>query len=83
MIAYASRRLQPAEWNDSNYSSFKFEFLALKWAVTEKFHDYLAGAPFLVFTDNNPLAHLLTTKLDSVTQRWAARLANYNFEIKY
>lgn len=58
------------------------EFLALKWVV-EKFHDYLAGAPFMVYTDNNPLAHLHTAKLDGVTQRWAAHLANYNFKIKY
>lgn len=37
VIAYASRSLQPTERNDQNYSSFKLELLALKWAVTEKF----------------------------------------------
>lgn len=36
-IAYASRGLRPAEWNMANYSSMKLEFLALKWAMTDKF----------------------------------------------
>lgn len=35
VIAYASRRLHGAEWNDRNYRSMKL-LLALKWAVTEK-----------------------------------------------
>jgi hypothetical protein len=37
VIAYASRRLRPTEQNDMNYSSMKLEFLAMKWAITEKF----------------------------------------------
>lgn len=44
VIAFASRSLHLAERNDQNYSSFKLELLALKWAVTEKFKDYLWGA---------------------------------------
>ena len=36
-IAYASRGLRPTERNMSNYSSMKLEFLALKWAMSEKF----------------------------------------------
>ncbi|KAL7870272.1 hypothetical protein SRHO_G00077690 [Serrasalmus rhombeus] len=60
VIAYASRGLQGAERNDANYSSFKLELLALKWAITEKFHEYLLGSDFTVYTDNNPLAHLAT-----------------------
>ncbi|KAL7862813.1 hypothetical protein SRHO_G00117970 [Serrasalmus rhombeus] len=83
VIAYASRSLHPAERNDSNYSSFKLEFLALKWAVTEKFKDYLWGAKIVVVTDNNPLVHLETAKLGAVEQRWAAQLANYDYQIKY
>nr|KAG5695484.1 hypothetical protein BaRGS_011326 [Batillaria attramentaria] len=63
-IAYASRRLRPTEKNEANYSSFKLEMLALKWAVTERFRSYLLGAHFEVYTDNNPLAHFKTSKLD-------------------
>ena len=37
-----------------------------------------------VFTDNNPLAYVLTSaELDATTQRWTAALALYNFEIYY
>jgi len=35
----------------NNYSSMKLEMLALKWAVTEKFRDYLLGETFVVYTD--------------------------------
>ncbi|KAJ8009963.1 hypothetical protein DPEC_G00069630 [Dallia pectoralis] len=83
VIAYASRSLQPQERNDQNYSSFKLELLALKWAVTEKFKDYLWGAKFTAFTDNNPLVRLNTATLGAVEQRWAAQLANFQFELKY
>ena len=83
VIAYASRSLSQTERNDINYSSFKLELLALKWAVTEKFKDYLWGSQFTVYTDNNPLVHLSTAKLGAVEQRWAAQLANYHFELKY
>ena len=62
-IAYASRGLRGAERGYSDLSSFKLELLALKWAVSEKFRDYLLGARFTVYTDNNPLAHLHNAKL--------------------
>ncbi|KAL2095656.1 hypothetical protein ACEWY4_007804 [Coilia grayii] len=44
VIEYASHSLQPTEKSDSNYSSFKLELLALKWALSEKFEDYMWGA---------------------------------------
>lgn len=83
VIAFASRSLSPSEKNDANYSSFKLEFLALKWAVTEKFKEYLLGATFKVYTDNNPLCHYRTTTLGAVEQRWAAKLDNFNFSLCY
>ena len=48
---------------ETNYGSMKLELLALKWAVTEKFHDYLLAAEFLVYTDNNPFSYIKTAKL--------------------
>ena len=38
VVSYASRSLKPSE---SNYPAHKWDFLALKWVVTEKYHDYL------------------------------------------
>ena len=60
------------------------EFLALKWSVTERFHEYLYGGHFEVYTDNNLLTYILTIgKFDTTGQRWVASLANYNFKIFY
>ena len=50
VIAYASRSVTKTE---SNYPAHKLEFLASKWAICEKFHEYLYGnTPFEVYTDN-------------------------------
>ena len=79
--AYASRSLSKSE---KNYAAHRLEFLALKWAITEKLRDYLYGGIFEVFTDNNPLTYILTTaKLDATTQRWITSLASFNFSISY
>ena len=84
VISYGSRTLSDAEKN-YNLHSGKLEFLALKWAITERFSDYLIYGPhFLVYTDNNPLTYVLTTaKLNAVGLRWVSELSNYNFTIKY
>ena len=67
-----------------NYDAHKLEFLALKWSVTERFHEYLYGGHFEVYTDNNLLTYILTTaRLDATGQRWDASLANYSFKIFY
>ena len=59
-------------------------FFALKWVVTDRFHEYLYGGQFDVYTDNNPLTYILTSaKLDAMGQRWVASLANYDFRIFY
>ena len=81
VIAYASRSLSKSE---RNYPVHKLEFLALKWAITDKFHEYLYGSDFQVFTDNNPLTYVLTTtRLDATGHRWVAALSNYTFSITY
>lgn len=81
VIAYASRGLSKSE---RNYPTHKLEYLALKWAVCEKFSDYLYGTEFTVLTDNNPLTYVLTTaKLDAAGHRWLAALSTYRFNIKY
>ena len=74
------------EWR---YHSNKQEFLALKWAATEQFHEYLSPYgknrnEFIVRTDNNPLTYIFSSaNLDAAGQRWVAQLASYNFALKY
>ncbi|KAK3508090.1 hypothetical protein QTP70_013444 [Hemibagrus guttatus] len=58
VIAHASRGLSPPELR---YPAHKLEFLALEWAVTDKFHDHLYGRKFSVLTDNNPLKYVMTS----------------------
>uniref|UniRef100_A0A7N8YIE6 Gypsy retrotransposon integrase-like protein 1 n=1 Tax=Mastacembelus armatus TaxID=205130 RepID=A0A7N8YIE6_9TELE len=84
VIAYGSRSLTAAEKN-YHFHAGKLEFLALKWAVTDKFRDYLYYAPtFTVYSDNNPLTYILSTaKLNATTSRWVAELADFHFTIKY
>ena len=67
-----------------NYHSSKLEFLALKWSVTEHFKEYLAHAPFMVRTDNNPLTYILTTpNLDATGHRWVGTLASFELTLEY
>ena len=85
-IAYASRIMNDTE---QRYHSNKQEFLALKWAVTEQFHEYLSPYgknrnEFVVRTDNNPLTYIFSsTNLDAAGQHWVAQLASYNFSLEY
>lgn len=81
VVAYASKGLNPAE---TRYPAHKLEFLALKWAATEKFRDHLYGHKFSVLTDNNPLKYVMTSaKLDAHGQRWVSELSMFDFDIQY
>ena len=85
-IAYTSRVMNETE---QRYHLNKQEFLALKWAVTEQFHEYLSPYgkkrnEFVVHMDNNPLTYIFSpANLDAAGQRWVARLASYNFSLEY
>ena len=74
---------------EQRYHSNKQEFLALKWAVTEQFHEYLSPYgknwnEFVICTDNNPLTYIFSSaNLDAAGQRWVACLASYNFSLEY
>ena len=85
-IAYASHVMNETE---QRYHSNKQEFLTLKWAVTEQFHEYLSPYgknrnEFVVRTDNNPLTYIFSSaNLDAAGQCWVAHLASYNFSLEY
>ena len=70
-IAYASCVMNETE---QRYHSNKQEFLALKWAVTEQFHEYLSPYgknqnEFVVRTDNNLLIYIFSSaNLDAARQ---------------
>ena len=71
-IAYASRVMNGTE---QRYHSNKQEFLALKWAITEQFHEYLSPYgknwnEFVVHTDSNLLTYIFSSaNLDAAGQR--------------
>ena len=80
-VAFGSRALTPHE---KNYHSMKLEFLALKWAVTEHFKEYLPYQPFLVKTDNNPLTYIMMTPNLNATGHWVVgALVRFNFQLEY
>ena len=86
LITYASRVMNETE---QRYHSNKQEFLALKWAVTEQFHEYLSPYgknrnKFVVHTDKNPLTYIFSSaNLDAAGQWWVAHLTSYNFSLEY
>ena len=84
-IAYASRRLRPSEksYYKTHHSSYKLEFLALKWAIADKFRHYLISTQFSVYTDNNALTYYRTAKLGAIEQRWASQLSAFHFDLVY
>ena len=85
-IAYASCVMNETE---QRYHSNKQEFLTLKWAVTEQFHEYLSPYgknrnEFVVRTDNNPLTYIFSSaNLDAAGQCWVVHLTSYNFSLEY
>lgn len=84
VIACGSRTLTPAEQNFHLHSG-KLDSLAMKWAICDKFKDYLYYAPhFTVLSDNNPLTYILSTaKLNAVGHRCVGQLAVFRFDDRY
>ena len=84
-VSFGSRTLSLAE---RNYSTIEKEGLALVFAV-QKFHQYLFGNRFCMYTDHKPLLGLfaetsaLPTRAAARVMRWALLLSAYNFELKY
>ena len=66
-----------------DYSSAKIKLMALKWSVCDKIKDYLLRSKFTIFTDNNPLCYIKSSKLGATQIRWLSELALYDFDIVY
>jgi len=82
-IYFASKALSPAQ---SNWSATELEGYAVVWAV-DKFHQYLAGSPFKVYTDHSALQWLFSKSPMKENKprvtRWIESLQGYDFTIHY
>ena len=84
-VTFASRRLSQTE---RNYSQIEKEALAIIYAI-KKFHQYLFGERFILFTDHKPLLGLFSEKkgINNIAaarmQRWAILLFAYDYTLKY
>ena len=80
-VAYGSRSLTATE---QRYSQTEREALALVWGC-ERFHMYLIGTKFQLFTDHKALEILFSPNSHPTAriERWALRLQQYDFVVKY
>lgn len=84
-VLFASSTLSPAE---KNYSQVHREALAIMFAI-KKFHNYLYGQKFLIFTDSSTVKEIFNPNkcTSSVAaarlQRWAVKLSMYEYDIKH
>lgn len=84
-ISCASRTLTDTE---KNYSQLDKEALAILYGI-QKHHQFLFGRNFTLKTDHKPLVYIFGPKGNipqtaaSRLQRWAVKLAAYNFNIEY
>jgi len=84
-IAYASRTLSSSE---RNYAQLEKEVLSLVFGI-QKFHSFLYGRKFTLYTDHKPLTIILNPKIQipplsaARLQRWELLLSAYNYKIIY
>ena len=81
VICYASRRLTEVE---RRYSQTEKEALAVVWSC-ERFHVYLYGRHFELWTDHKPLECIYSARSrpSARIERWVLRLQPYSFTVKY
>lgn len=80
-VAYASRTLTQVE---RRHSQTEREALAVVWGC-ERFHFYLHGTTFDIYTDHNPIqiTYNPTSKPPARIERWSLRPQPYIFRVKY
>jgi len=84
-IAFASCTLSSAE---KNYSQIEKEGLACVFGV-KRFHSYLFGRHFILYTDHKPLLtlfsehHAVSSQASARIQRWALTLAMYEYTLVF
>ena len=84
-VYYASRTLNEHE---KNYSQIEKEALAIVFAI-RKFHKFIWGRHFLLYTDHQPLLKILGPHSEASQtalcrlQRWSVLLGGHDYEIRY
>ncbi|CAK1595929.1 unnamed protein product [Parnassius mnemosyne] len=84
-VSCVSRTLNASE---KNYSQLDKEALAIFFGIT-KHHQYVFGRRFVLRTDHQPLSYIFGKRggipqtAASRLQRWAARLAAYDFSVEF
>jgi hypothetical protein len=77
-LAFSSRKLSTTK---INYTTIEREGLAMVYAL-QKFHHYLLGGHFKMFTDHSTLKYLVKKPvLGGRICRWLLLFQEYNFEI--
>ena len=78
IISYASKSLSDVE---KRYSQTEKEALAIVWAC-ERFHVYLYGIEFKLYTDQKPLETIYSSRSRPCAriERWILRLQPYKFK---
>ena len=80
IIAFASRCLNELE---KKYSQVEREALAIIWAC-QRFHLYLYGSEFILYTDNKALEFIFNNnkkKPPPRIERWALKVLQYRFNV--
>ena len=69
---------------EQRYSQTNKEALEIVWAC-ERFHGYLNGVDFEVWTDHKPLEIIYSARFrpSARIERWVLRLQLYSFSLKY
>lgn len=84
-VMFVSSTLSPAE---KNYSQLHREALAIIFGI-KRFHKYIYGHKFLIYTDHQPLKEIFGPNKSTPPvaaarlQRWAVHLSMYTYQIVY
>ena len=77
-MVYANKKLASAE---NNYSTLEQECLSIVWGIT-KFRLYLAGKPFILQTNHQPLPYINKTKCQNdCIMQWVLALQGYDYTV--
>ena len=79
VVQYISRVLKPAE---KKWSVREKEALGILWSC-ETTRPFIIGTSFIVETDHESLKWLMNAKSPARLVRWALRLSEFDFEIRY